>query len=643
MSKNQLEIKITDLWQKINNILLFVFGKISEFERTIFKNKYFFAGFLTLSLIFILIFQAIINPQIKNLEVIQSSENITDQSTPIKQSFPVFGENDNKSLDQIDITLEIDYKIWNFKKIRLFADDCITSVIINAQDISTENGFKCNDEKGFEIDLSSNLKYGTNLVEVGLKDTGGKYFLQSTYSFGDPLFIISLLLFFAWILLLVWFILYTNKISRWILGFFVLNFFVIGSYLSQNNFNVRVLDVLEGGGQLDYILYIFKNGSLPNPNSPSNAWAYFHPPFYYATGSIVLFMSKILGFIDFLFWLQFLSLLYYIGFLVFSVLTLKFYFKQNYKLFLASLSILFWPAGILHSIRIGNDPILYFLFSACIYFVHSWWYKLDLNKEKTSNKSLYLSMFFASLAVITKSNGLILYPVLALIIFANLIKNKNFKKFLQIGLIGFLILFPALLLNFGRNYAANINETNFLSRISATQSSVNSRLEVKNNLTNFLYFDTESYFKEPFVTPWNDKFGRQYFIQYLIKTASFSEFSFKEELRINISILMSAIILLIFLISFARILSLQKEDFSQNVIIFIYFWVSITALITYRLAQNYASNNDFRYIYFLVLPLTVFFIQSLDKFFYKQTLLRLIIISLPVLMCFLSVFFFLNL
>src|SRR3989338_4494270 len=177
-------------------------------------------------------------------------------------------------------------------------------------------------------------------------------------------------------------------------------------YLLGTEYNEKTYDVTEGGGHLDYVRYLAENYKLPNP---TGGWEYHQTPLYYISGAIVYKFSQAF-YINSYKTLQALSLFYFFIFIVFGILILR-NLAENKQLFYLSTAVLaFWPSGIIHSIRIGNDAMLYAFYAACFYFILRW------HKEKNI-KLLYFSVFIFSAAILIKANAIALAGVIAVSVF----------------------------------------------------------------------------------------------------------------------------------------------------------------------------------------------------------------------------------
>src|SRR5690606_10023702 len=101
-----------------------------------------------------------------------------------------------------------------------------------------------------------------------------------------------------------------------------------------------------------------------------------------------------------------LALWFWVVFLMASLATLRISLpKKGVALLIASAAVCLWPAGVIHSIRIGNDIPLYTFYALAFYYTVRWW------QSRKNNLLLYASLW-ASLALLTKSNALAAWGVI---------------------------------------------------------------------------------------------------------------------------------------------------------------------------------------------------------------------------------------
>lgn len=540
-----------------------------------------------------------------DIELIKISSNETKK---IKE-LPFYEESGNSTNNEYVFIGKINLSIFPKKILHITPDNCLVSIKINNEEIPLpfESERLCNYREGVDVNALNYLKKGQNELEIKIKDYGGKYGLNVGNSPSDIiyiiLFILSLPAFLLPVLLLLnYFLPFNLNRNKFLIILIILATTLRIFYLSYTDYSLRAHDV---DGHIDYINHISVNHSLPNADQ---CWQCYQPPIYYIMGSLVSRFSQFIN-LNSHFGLQIFSLLLSFLFLVFSVKTAKIII-MNYKLLMVAVSLIaFWPSGIIHSIRIGNDSLYYAFYAIGFYFVIKWY-------KRENKKDFYLASVFSVLSLLVKSSGLILVSIFIISLLYKFIKADERKTILKKILIFLLILTAGLALAFYKpleNLRSKSSGDLFVGNIK----SLNGGLSVKNELKNYLWFDPHSYFSNPFAYPWEDKGGRQYYWNFLLKTSQFGEFEFNNfkyapALAKYINII-SLFAILFFIISL--ILLFLKENLKKiencNFVLFISIIVPLAASIAMRARLPFSPTGDFRYIFPALVPLAILYAMGL--------------------------------
>lgn len=368
-------------------------------------------------------------------------------------------------------------------------------------------------------------------------------------------------------------------------------------YLIGTDYNERTYDVVEGGGHLNYIKYLAVNHKLPNPTS---GWEYHQPPLYYMTGAVVYKLSQIFN-INSYKTLQILSLFYFYIFIIFGILILRNLTENKWLFYLSTALLAFWPSGIIHSARIGNDALLYSFYAVSFYFILRWF------KEKNT-KLLYFSVFAFSAAILTKANAMALAGIIAVSVLIALV--QNYKLPIKHTIIVFLLIVFSILLSFTPKFYGHFKDNKNDWLIGGALSTMNKRLFVENNFKNYVYFDVNRFIKQPFTSSWEDWGGRQYFWNYLLKTSLFGEFSFNNNYQPKIGLILSWTSLVILSYGVVGFILGAKK----NIILFLNALLLLFLIFLFRLKIPASSNGDFRYIFPLLLSFIPFNSYALEHF-----------------------------
>lgn len=364
------------------------------------------------------------------------------------------------------------------------------------------------------------------------------------------------------------------------------------AYLDVTPYLVRSYDV---SGHIDYINYIISHFSLP---SAEVCWECYQPPLYYILSAGIFTVIKFNPV-----FLQVISLIFSFGFLFFGIKLLRLFIpSQNDEKYLniAVALLIFWPSGIINSVRIGNDGLLYFLTAASFYYITLWF----INGGK---KNVCLATIFGIACMFTKNNGILLILIIGFIWLIKYIWNKNKKLLLYSSL--FLLLIGIFFAGF--TMLLKPNQDHIGNVLVGNINGLPIELKVGNKVANFITFDSKDFFRNPFTDPWSDKGGRQYFLNYFLKTSLFGEFQFWQPAFKNLAILMSYLIILVIFLLFISIFLLivdffkkQYENIPPHMIAIILIAVFISALIVFRYIAPFSCSGDFRYIYPIIIPVS---------------------------------------
>ncbi|MCL6588892.1 MAG: hypothetical protein K6U80_02960 [Firmicutes bacterium] len=595
------------------------FGNVSK---KIFMNKIFWAllFLLILDMVYVNRFSLVL----KDPVLLNDSGNRTAITLPFKQKM---------AATEYSIAGKIFYHgFFSAKMVQIIPQDEVLSIRVNNHDVSLNqvNPAALRDPiKGFHFNLGRHLQEGANILEIRIRNNGiygGLIFQNSPYDFAHCLMLILALA----ILYLILSSFISNKVFIFILlGGFVMRwlYFLITPYY------IREYDV---DGHIHYIDYILKHGSIPARNE---GWETFQPPLYYLTAAFIYKVANLLG-VQSTFYLyrvvQFLSLLFSMGFLLASLLIFKETLtnlsrpkskkkksqalsgppersaqpaqSNNDWIIALMLSLItFWPSGIIHSARIGNDPMFYFLYAWGLFFLVKWRYD-------QKDRNLYASFVLTTLCFITKANALVLYGVTGIIYLWNLIKKRNPQKYLFKTAILLIIFSMGFMITFGASVAEKLNGSK--AHFLAPNMPDLGPQEVGNRLINYLWFDLPSFINEPYVYSWEEKAGRQYFWNFNLKTALISEFHFDSAFHRTSTFLLTIIFLGMILFVITGLVMILRKEFKKHLILFLNLILLYVAAVLFRYSIPASCAQDFRYIFPALISFCFFYGYAL--LFYRR-------------------------
>lgn len=524
----------------------------------------------------------------------------------------------------------LEKKRWQQSIVEIQVDDCLDKVEINNQviDISQWSSDRiCSWQKGKHVDLGSFLKEGQNDFKFTIRNYGGEAGLKINPSPSDHIFVYILIITLLAACSLLYEIILILKLDKKIATLFILALVIRLIYYSYTGFNIRQHDALGDTGHLGYINYVANNWRLPDPQS---GFEYHQPPLYYIISGIIFAGLKLLGIYNIFDVIQLFSIAYVIIFLIFGVKILSLSFEKNtFWYYLAASLLLFWPSGIIHSVRITNDSLFWAFFGGFIYFLLKWF------KNPSPLKLLPVSAFF-TLGMITKSNMILAVPMFGMAVlihlisiadlqifnikqplvsikkvFSNLVKFFQKLKYDIKTILLYLSSLAFVVISFIVNpdLISSIRGKPLEQFIGSTQ--LNSQLKVGEGLQHYLYFDIPTFLNTSFMSSWSDENGRQWFWNFFFKTSLFGEFSFPKQFSQDLAILISFAVIILLTTVIYYFFS-QKKLMKQDWLLLSMLAIFILGAMFHRKENPYAPNSDFRFVFPVLILLSYFFATSVQ-------------------------------
>lgn len=471
-------------------------------------------------------------------------------------------------------------------------DDCLEKLSINGERVSLDSvRNRCDYTNGFYLDSKKlpAAEDGILSMDFSLKDNGGPGGLSlEIYQNG-----------FLW---------------RLFQGFFALDFLVLAFlmlrryrvpipfallivvatlchvfYTEATSYTTRTHDV---DGHVGYIEYIADHYRIPDNEA---CWSCYHPPVYYTMMAPVWATAEWVGFpparavqwANFI--LSFVLMATGIG-----VLRLV---MTGPALGLASVIWAFFPTLFLTAPRIGNDQLFFLAHVICLCASLSY-----IVKRKPV--ALVIGAIACWASFWTKSTGSVTICIwLAGFVLGYFPRDRMLPKSEEwIGLLLMLGLGISILVKLLLGDALVGNATG-----------LNGRLKVASDAVNFLYFDVPGFLSTVYTDAWNDEGGRQYFWNYLFKSALFGEFKIRTDafgLWIASILNYSFFGLLIY-----GVIGFWKKKFDRRVLLLVVNGgLLLLALALLRMKYPYSCSNDFRYI----LPIILSFVPFVGWGIFKE-------------------------
>lgn len=366
--------------------------------------------------------------------------------------------------------------------------------------------------------------------------------------------------------------------------------------MSATSYSLRAYDWQH---HLFYIHYLLTHGSLPPAGL---GWETYQPPLYYLFAAFLskgLMLSQItpefspvpLQAFSLILSLLALGLGIAIGRVLFTKKE-----ERRERLFFVLLLASF-PGLIAFSSRISNDALVHVLLFLSFLFLLRWW------KSKNMRDWLILSAVTA-LALLTKSNALLLLPVLyGSLLLKEKIPAKKKRNLLGLSLACTLILSGWFyVLRFGVE-----GEQSLIGNVDRHSPEI--LMEDARRPAQFFTFNPVRVLSHPFNNQWDDASGRKNFFEYFIRSLYFGHSSFDDRfIGQAVSLLFLTMLLLpVMLYGFWR---------SRDHLFFAPLSLTTAILLlghmAYRFYLPQATTQDFRFSVLLIVPFGFFLVKGME-------------------------------
>ncbi len=394
-------------------------------------------------------------------------------------------------------------------------------------------------------------------------------------------------------------------------------------YWSVTPHNIRSHDLED---HYDYVTYMAEHWAPPSVDAAMGG-AFFHPPLYYYLAGATHKIADWISPNNLLFSYQLVQLLSLLLSMIFVFYGLRIIDKviglwrqqdpQNHSFWTSHSSLnwligalfAFWPVSIVHSVRIGNDPLLYALFTWSLYHLVIWF--SGSRDSALGKRSLIKASVLAGLTILAKANGVILIAVAGLLFIYKMVNERDFFGYLKLSRWPLFAVGLALAITFAPGVILKLEgkrETLYVDNLN----NVNSRLIVGATPKNFLWFNVKTFVTEPFTSPWHDRLGRQFFWNYLGKTGLFGEFNHSQKLTRYMAEIISFLSVIMLIYTLFGMYKCRQRDLIILLPI-ILAWAFQVAGVTYMRA-TFPVNIDFRYIVPTLVSYTLFVAVAMVQF-----------------------------
>ncbi len=501
--------------------------------------------------------------------------------------------------DRLDVSFTMVLAPIRAGTFRVKPDDCIDQLVINGHVVDGHLANFCDYAAGPSLDLSPYLRTGPNEFHVTLRDHGGLGGLRIEVSAIDPLFLVLCAAFVACagrLTLAVGAFASHDTVDRSLLaiaaGGAVLRFL----YVLATHYSVRGHDT---DAHIEYIRYVAAHLRVP---PAAGGWEFHQPPLYYfVTGLYLRWASSIgVSLESILVTIQVLSLLLCIASFVAALWIGTMLFdsrRERARLLLYAAIVATAPASVYTAARISNDALYQWLSFLSFGLLLSWWKRGD-------TRTWYLLVVTVSLAISTKTSGVVFLPVVFACLFLRdrrSWRSQMTPAALALGIV-LLVAGTVPIMRIMRDPGAHRLWT-------MGNESMNGALALDTKARSFLTFNPIAIIDKPENNPWVNGERRQYFWEYFFRSAFFGEFTFAPSLRFLERVIVATGLLALPLAA-VGLVSEARHRLHRSLPLLLTCGLLLASVVSYRVRFPYAPDQDFRFVTLLSVPLTFTAVQG---------------------------------
>jgi hypothetical protein len=470
---------------------------------------------------------------------------------------------------------------------------------------------------GFAVRIAPFVHAGDNVIVVRLRNLGGAGGLDLHADPFEWTNVVELIVGLAALLALAAEMLRRFRVPWPLMAVLLTGVVVHLAYLAVTPYDLRQHDT---DAHVEYVEYLVGHRELPKPEQ---GYMFSQPPLYYVLSALQWVALRAMG-ADrpFILWsLQVQSLVAELGFALLSIATARLWMRrapaasygrgvgsESWSEALLAALVLLWPVSVMHAVRVGNDDLAYLFFAGSFYFTSRWWV-LGIRRD------VVWASLLAALGVVTKVNDIVAFAVLLLAVVGRLLLLEHDRRFLEylrrvgMAMACFAASVVAALGTAFRDWHAGRRE-----HLLAANTNLNSPLlNVGNHAKNYLWLDVPTFLKEPFMSPWADSKGRQWFWNYLLKTSLFGEFEFTHPWLVRLAIVISALLLVLLLQLVAGALLVRRREWLDEMPMVAAAVLWVASIVALRIDAPSSCSNDFRYILPVILPCAFGYVRAQSR------------------------------
>ena len=403
----------------------------------------------------------------------------------------------------------------------------------------------------------------------------------------------------------------TASVELYVLRRLRFDWFIVAMVLAGTLVNVDYLSYTsifersyDGPSHVFYIDTIAEHLRLPPVNGFCTACG--HPPLYYALAAL---WSKVVlagGWIPRELGLEWLSLLLFFGFVVFSLLILRSTIERPATMRLAVALVVFWPSSVLNSVRVHNDALASTLMVASMYFIAQW-------DRQGRPRDFYAAVAATALALLAKSTGYTMAATLLAVAAWRFRSTRLSLESIKQFAAATLVLFSVALL--AAAFRGPLYPVALCSKVLGHACDIPPEWFVGNKPINYLHFDLRGFLSSTssFAYP----AGEDYFLNGLAKSSLFGIIAlgkdFEGELHRRLAVLISLVFLAMvavcgIVLPFVR--SVRWQRYRALVAAATSMLVLLTA---FRFMVPTTHHEDFRHIFPALVPFCLLYAKVVER------------------------------
>jgi hypothetical protein len=346
-------------------------------------------------------------------------------------------------------------------------------------------------------------------------------------------------------------------------------------------------------GHHEYVLHVLSAWTIP---PATLGWETYQPPLFYFLAAAVKSALSVFGYTEYEA-LQILPLWISCAVLFTGWHISRLLWKEgDAKQFLFLLLLAVFPGLVFQASQITNDGLFLLLGTVWMFFL------LKFQTTRTV-KNWLLASLIVTLAMLTKSNALLLLAAQGASL---LFMRMDFRRKATLAAV------LAAIVGLGSGWLLFLrfvveNQTSIIGNIDQLPAI----LHIPTSTREMLSFNPLQLITIPFVNDVGDWSRRSYFFEYVMKSALFGSHTFSQLLDISRLLMVSALTLIGF--SIAGCLRSLKTERTRLFLVVIAAFMG--GVFCYRLIYTISSNQHFRFVAPIVLPIAAFAVSYRSKRF----------------------------